>query len=247
MKVVLAGDWHGDADWARGTIEIAAQRGVSEIFQLGDFALGWPGKEAYFVSVEKFLAENGCRLYIVPGNHENYDFIEKQLVFTEGVCRMTARVTVLGRGFRGELPPDKTLVALGGAPSIDFQFRTIGRSWWPAEMIKLEEAEKVAADGYADIMLAHDCPTSACTKEVQAIRDSNPAGWTDAALRYAHEGAHLMDIAFRGVKPKLFAHGHYHVKGEAEVDGTKFISLACNNMDGSAVILDTETLEHEWI
>lgn len=247
MKVGLAGDWHGDATWASATIQIFAERGVSEIFQLGDFALGWPGREGYFVTVEKALADAAAHLYIVPGNHENYDFIQKQLAFTDGVCRMTARQAVLGRGFRGDLPPGKTIVALGGAPSIDFQSRTIGRDWWPAEMIKLEEAEKVAADGYADIMLAHDCPTSACTKEVQAIRDSNPMGWSLSALRYAHEGAQLMDIAFKGVKPKLFAHGHYHVKGEAEVDGTKFLSLACNNMDGSAAILDTETLEHEWV
>lgn len=57
-----------------------------------------------------------------------------------------------------------------------------------------------------------------------------------------------MNQAYNGVKPKVFAHGHYHVKGEKQTEDTKFLSLSCDgDADGNLLVLDTETLEHEWI
>ena len=162
-KIGLAGDWHCDWVFARHAIATFAEHEITDVFQLGDFGLGWPRGvgDNMLTSVEASCRRFGVNLYIVPGNHENWEWISK-LEFDEvsNVCRLTNHVYVLGRGFRGKLPDDRTVVALGGAPSIDFPNRTEYISWWKNEMITLREAEEVAAEGYADIFLAHDAPTA---------------------------------------------------------------------------------------
>lgn len=111
-------------------------------------------------------------------------------------------------------------------------------------MITEAEARAVAEAGYADIMLAHDAPDYGTTK-VQEIINTPPhvSGWSDSGLRYAKEGRTLMNIAFAGVKPKLFAHGHYHVFDATERGATKFLALACDGMHGNVAILHLDTLE----
>ena len=71
--------------------------------------------------------------------------------------------------------------------------------------------------------------------------------WTEQGLRYAREGRELMNIAFQGVKPKVFAHGHFHVWDELETEDTKFLSLNMNGAFNNMAALDCETLEHEWL
>lgn len=251
-RIGLAGDWHGNARWARHAIATFAAIGVNEVFQLGDFGLGWPGGWGqYFSEVAGACTRFNVNVYVVPGNHENYDWMDENLRYGENqVARIHEHIYVLGRGFRGSLPHGRTVAALGGAPSIDFPMRMEGRSWWKQEMIQPWEAEYQAMLGHADIMLAHDCPNGA----TDAVEDiiHNPLArtwWTDAGLNYAAEGRKLMDIAvygnddYEGVKPKLFAHGHYHVAGDTQRGDTRFISLNCDGMADNLVVLNLETLK----
>lgn len=258
-RIGLAGDWHGSTGWARSAIAAFGRQGILHVHHVGDFGLGWPGGwNQYINEVAGACVKNDVYLYITPGNHENYDYIAG--LFGDNPdepAHITDRVCVLPRGYRSDLHYEdangdaatRSYVSLGGAPSIDFEWRQEGLSWWQAEMITLEEAEKVAADGYADIMITHDAPDGG-TDEVQRIIDTpwRDSGWSDRGLRYAKEGRMLMNIAFQGVRPKVFVHGHFHVGGEAQRGDTKFLSLDCDgSRSKNLVILNLETLDHEWV
>lgn len=246
-KVGLIGDLHGKAGYARDALHKMHQRGVVTVFQLGDFGLGWPGAGEQFLGwVEAHCALLDIDLYVVPGNHENWEFINS-LPFENGRCWLTQHVCVMERNARFEID-GRSFLALGGAPSIDYPDRRVGFSWWPDEALTLRDVERTVAEGYADIMLTHDAPDGG-TKKVQRIVDNpNYSFWTRQGLAYAAEGRELMNIAFAGVRPKVFAHGHFHVADEAVVDGTKFLALGeAGEKDDYCLTLDLATLEHEWV
>lgn len=248
--VGLAGDWHGNTLWARSAIYTMAQHGIKRIYHLGDFGLFWPGGWGkFFNEVQGACARFDVELLITPGNHENWEQINARKPAEDGLIHLSNHIKILPRGFRWT-DNGRTFVSLGGAPSIDFPHRLRGRSWWPEEMITLEEAEKVAEDGYADVFLAHDAPDGG-TEQVQAIVNTpaHKTMWTDQGLRYAREGRELMNIALRGVKPHVFAHGHFHVGGERWNGETQFLSLNCDGWGfrDNLVALDLGTFEHRWV
>lgn len=230
--VALAGDWHGNIRWAQAFIREVGQFSINRIYHMGDFGI-WPGEsgENYLDHLNKTAAFFDIEIWVTPGNHEDYSQINEVPVGEDGLQWIRSNIALVPRGHRWE-HDDRTFVSLGGAPSIDFEMRTEGIDWWRDEMITLEEAEKVAANGHADIMLAHDAPNDS-TDTVQAIIDTpaDKSGWSRAGLAYAAEGRELTNIAVAGVKPKLYVHGHYHVADDTgPVDGTRYLAL---NADGS--------------
>lgn len=169
-----------------------------------------------------------------------------------GACRqpspLTPNIVVLPRGYRFELE-GRSFVSLGGAPSVDLANRTQGKNWWPEEMITPEAVEAVIAGGYADVMLAHDAALAPYQlDQVAHVRAHNDWGWPDRALAYARVRAERMHDAFLGVAPRLFAHGHYHVAGEATFAlpgrdyDTRIWSLNFDGADGNVRYLDLGTL-----
>ena len=248
MIIGLAGDWHGNGRWARHVLESMAAAGVTVVEQLGDFGV-WPGVQGqqYLDEVQGAARRAGITVYVTPGNHEDYDQINAMPVGDDGLQHWEGRpnIALRPRGMRWELG-GRTFVSLGGAPSIDYQGRTEGVSWWKEEMITEEEALAVAEGGYADIMLAHDSPDGG-TRRVQSII-ANPSSWSYAGLAYAKQGRALMNLAYMGVKPLLFAHGHYHVWDDSgEEDAvTRFLSLNADGFAGNGCLLDLDTLKVSW-
>lgn len=247
--VALAGDWHGNLTAAREAVRSLAGFGVKRIYHLGDFGI-WPGPAGahYLDHVNAVAKHFGMEIWVTPGNHEDYDQIEACRDYDEvGIPWIRPRTALLPRGHRWT-HGDRTFVSLGGAPSIDFEHRTEGVSWWRAEMITLDEAEMVAGGGHAEVMLAHDAPDGG-TELVQRIIDTPPDRnpWSVAGLTYAAEGRELMNIAFAGVEPLLFAHGHYHVFDDTfDRPGTRFLALSPEGAQGSLALLRLRDLAVSW-
>lgn len=252
----LAGDWHGNSQWAQNCLRVFAKRGITEIYHLGDFGI-WPGGmgDTYLADVSDALRKHGQILFVTPGNHENYDHIETVPLEDRGhaigaVQWITDTIALLPRGHRWERG-GRTFVSLGGAPSIDRGYRVKGRSWWRAEMITEGDVAKVVEGGPADVMLAHDSPdVGLCTDEVARIV-TRPGGWSPEALRYAAEGRVLMTEAFLAAEPKLFLHGHYHIRGEKMIEHfahpTHMVSVDCDGVDGNILTLRIDDLNVEWL
>lgn len=242
--VGLAGDWHGNGRWAVSVIEFFAGKDIKTIYQLGDFGI-WPGPDgkAYLDEVIEACKSNGVTLWITPGNHEDWTQIEDENWTDRQVLAGGEEdgweVALLPRGYTWELD-GRSFISLGGAPSIDFQWRSEGKSWWPEEAIREEHLDRLVQ---ADVMLAHDAPDGS-TQQVQDIISDNPMGWSETGLNYCAEGRELMNRAVEIVQPKLFAHGHYHVFGyrKDKETGQVWLALSPDGVGGSIAILDTENL-----
>jgi Icc-related predicted phosphoesterase len=255
-RIGILGDTHGDTRAAVAALNLHADKGIGTIFQAGDFGI-YPtdfGVE-FLETVDATLKDNDQTLFVAPGNHEDYDYIESIPVSDDGLQHIGQRINLAPRGFRKDFG-GRSVLFLGGAPSVDRWYRTTHhkvKSWWAQEALTDEDVRKVIEGGQADVMITHDAPFGAPTVEYR-IRD-NPFGFTDADLQYAREGRIRMRDAFMAAQPKLFVHGHYHFLADDvwNVPSAPFtrdirftchmVGLDCNSHNNSVGELDTDTLD----
>lgn len=234
VTVGVAGDWHGNTRWAVHALSQLHDLGVSEVWQLGDFGL-WPGGGDYLDQVEAACVRLGVEILVTPGNHEDYDQLPAEPRVTK---RVRDHITFLPRGHRFTVNGWHVL-SFGGAPSIDFEHRTEGVSWWPAELSSEDEVDAAIGDGPCDILLLHDSSNAPhATDAVDRIVRSVGSGWSDRGLAYARVGRERITRLRAGVKPHIALHGHYHVADSAtHADGSRTVSLAGDGVDANLGIL----------
>lgn len=257
MKILLAGDTHGNASHTFYLIRKARLMGCDRVFVLGDFG--------YFEHIEMgvlFLdaVSNNAReiqVYFLDGNHdktslllETYDHPE----FTdeEGFLLVRPNIRYARRGLRWTWDNCR-FIALGGAYSVDKKYslereQTFGPQtlWFPEEEMSDEDMEEILRDTtLVDVVLAHDKP-----------RGSNP-GWNRKVLDGCMPNQDRLQRAVEVLDPKFFIHGHLHwpyvenmwhshhgVTGDAHV--TTVIGLDCDgnagDKDRSWAVLDTDVV-----
>lgn len=241
-SVALAGDWHGNHDWALRSIDHLASLGVETIYHLGDFGL-WGGSQGYryYTDISKRLDTHLMKMLVTPGNHENYDLLnEIEPSATDDlhgpVQWLTDRIGFLPRGARWEINGWQ-FCSLGGAPSVDFERRTEGRDWWPAEAITDTDVATTIVGGPCDVFLTHDAADPPYVSgAVARLLANNPQGWSPKALAYAAEGSQRITKALLALKPVIHAHGHMHLFDDATIElpsaeeSTRILSLDCDGM-----------------
>ena len=55
--VGLAGDWHGNTDWAVMCLDLFKDQDISTIYHLGDFGV-WPWGDSYRTTLNDILISN---------------------------------------------------------------------------------------------------------------------------------------------------------------------------------------------
>lgn len=233
VTVGVAGDWHGNTRWAVHALAEFREAGVSTVWHLGDFGL-WPNGSDYLDAVEGTCARLGMKILVTPGNHEDYG----QLSGLPGVTLWVRdHIAFLPRGHRFTVN-GWHILSFGGAPSIDFEYRQEGVSWWRAELPAEEDVDAAIAGGPCDILLLHDSSNAPhVTGAVSRIIGSG-SGWSDRALAYANVGRERTTRLRAGVRPHMALHGHYHVADIAKHgDGTWTVSLGADGADGNLGIL----------
>lgn len=246
MIVALLGDVEGDTDWTVARLDEVGRRGdVRWVLQLGDLRYG---TRLDLAAVEKACARHGLQMLCAGGNHEHWERLAAVLADDARPLAVSEHVVFLPRGHRWSLG-GRAFVALGGAPSVNRHLLTEGVDWWPTEVVRPRDVEVTLAGGYADVMLTHDSPAPPwCTDPVARVIRENPHGWPAESLAYAMEGLDLLTRAVLGVRPRLLAHGHFHVAGETAVrlpgadHDTTVWSLAANGEAGNLRLLDLTTL-----
>lgn len=151
---------------------------------LGDFGLIWEPKEPAVRALwdqnpppddtteqERFwlgfLSEQPWTTLFIDGNHENFDRLLEYPVedFHGGkAARIHDTVWYLRRGEIFELC-NTTCFVMGGAASIDKQWREPGRTWWPQELPTPEDLENAHRNlslhnDAVDLVFTHTCPRS---------------------------------------------------------------------------------------
>lgn len=156
--IAVFGDWHGD-NWALKAIGSAAREGARTIIHVGDFSLDWPGAKRgrYEQRLNRALAEHGAWLIVSPGNHDNLTNINKLQVQDDGLIFWRSNIKVLPKGGRITIEGLR-IGGLGGAYSIDQEWRREGKDWWADEEPTLEQAERLIQAGPVDVLVTHDVP-----------------------------------------------------------------------------------------
>lgn len=233
-SVAVAGDWHGAGAWASHAIrQVLEYRPFEAIVQLGDFGL-WPGRggQQYLDNLEKLLAELGMPMYVILGNHDDYDQLA-ELPLTDGVHVIRPHIIVLPRGYRWTWQ-GQTWLALGGAISIDRATRTAGVDWWWQEQITDADVDAAIAGGPADVMVCHDAPRG--VPELDQWLAVNGVRLTPEIQMDADFCRHQVRRVVDTVKPACLFHGHYHHRYDGELQGDGFTTAVTGlNCNGSTV------------
>lgn len=239
QRIAFAGDWHENTDWPERAIEHAKELGADVVVHLGDF--GYNFTRPFLDGVTAELSRAGIPLLFVDGNHENFTRLYRYPVGPDGLRKLTDGVWHLPRGFRWEWGAVHFL-ALGGAYSVDRPYRVPGVSWWPEETIGRADVARVAASGFADVLISHDCPAGVV---IPGIDDrTTPPPFPPLEILRANEHRQVLRAAIDQVQPSVIWHGHYHVRYETVADlGYGPVMVRGLDCDGSSLEANVQVVD----
>lgn len=212
-RIAFAGCWHGNTRYAREAIRYAAAHGAQVIVHTGD--LGYWVRSAEMEALSMTLHRHGLRMLWVDGNHDDHPGLAHLAPDVHGLHPVADQIWHLPRGYRWTWGGLRFL-ALGGAHSIDRQLRTPGQDWWPQEAITTTQALAAIAQGQADVMVTHDCPSGVTPA---GLVSPLPAAWIpEVPAADAHRA--LLGSVVDEVAPAWLIHGHYHARGTTYRPGT---------------------------
>lgn len=219
MRILLAGDWHGNRDWAKTCFEVAANSGCDAVLQLGDFGL-WPGREDDWLDhVDSLAGRAGAPLVWIDGNHENHEALDRwrSSADAHGLVRMRESVQWASRGARWDWAGVR-FGALGGAVSIDRFLRRRGVNWWEQEAVTQADVDRLG-DEPLDVLAVHAAPTTTALP-------SRPLPLPESIIADARQVRALLDQAVERTTPSLVVHGHYHTRMRAVMGNRTVEGLA---------------------
>lgn len=211
-RILAIGDVHGDPDYVRLAIDKAIASKCVQIVQLGDF-----GYSPHTDEGKAFLnriKDPEIPIFWIDGNHDNHDWLEHD---ADEPIEIEKGIYYLPRGYRWMIG-DQTLMALGGAESIDKDSRTVGYNYWLNEGLSYSDIERAIAPGCIDILFCHDCPTRA-EDFAMNNRSPNPIG------KATRDG---LDAVIEQCKPRRVLHGHHHYRYSKIFGTTRVSGLDCN-------------------
>jgi len=252
MRIGIAGDWHGNELWAERVIAALGETDATELWHLGDLGIGF-GREARAQGYVNFLAEKldraGLKMWVVLGNHEDYDWIERQPASADGIRWLRDCIGIVPRGYQFQRE-NRHCLAVSGASSIDFKQRTLGVDWWLQENITPEQADRIIETviaGSIDVMLCHDAPNGIPEIDLVSLQDK----WDRSELHYAEHSRKQLNRIFQHVMPTQLWHGHWHRRVRQTLDfggfKTEIVGLEKEFMSSNLAILDTRDLSVVYV
>ena len=259
FKYGIAGDWHGDTEWALACLDVFRKNNIERIIHLGDFGIFGDVEGIEFLNyINWVLVANGQILEVTPGNHDNYVMIDAMHTIVGGeydgwlVNENFSNIIIAPRGIRWERE-GISFVSMGGANSIDRKGRIEGYNWWAGEQISYGDIYRTREGGYADIFVAHEAPDGVRFGVDNHRSDSY---WSDDAIEYAKHSKVAMRQAVNGVKPKMFLHGHYHhyadevyhlTNEDGEQYSVRVVGLDQNGRDNNIGVLSLPDMKIEML
>jgi Icc-related predicted phosphoesterase len=204
MKLVV-GDIHGE--FAKLNKIINRRRdSIDMILQCGDWGY-WPkfhgttyvdritGK----VKIENnYNVKNGkTKIYFCDGNHEDHESLNK-LESNE----IIPNIFYMKRGTTLTLDDGRVVLFIGGASSIDKEFRTPGYDWFPEEAITQQDIYNLP-DMKIDIVISHTCPREFYNK----LKFRN----NFVSLKVNDPSMDALSYVLNKYKPPLWYFAHFHL------------------------------------
>jgi 3-oxoacid CoA-transferase subunit A len=219
MSILLSGDFHGNAvgelsiltrKYLRAKYGPQKYQDISCHVILGDGGFLWPGNEKADACNYRAFGARHFPVLSVIGNHEpmlGMTLPEADIGIGEKVFLVNKKplVAYLKRGGVYQIEGYKLLV-LGGALSIDQEYRLPGRSWWKEEYWSGEEKERLfellAAGARFDYVLAHTGPDRV---NLQLFHQLFPG-----SSKFTDEVAQLNDVVDSRIDCRGWFCGHWH-------------------------------------
>ena len=184
---------------------------IESSIQVGDFGVGFHG-DYWNGRVNDFHTEKINHRFI-RGNHDNPKMCKKEMV-----------------GYIPDGKIENNVMFIGGAWSIDYEYRQAGTDWWPDEELSYEELDRMISIYEVvepEIMITHDCPTIAAY-EMFVKHGKTLAGTTQHKTRTAEAFQAMFEIH----QPKFWFFGHWHQTKKENINGTIFHCLGeCDFID----------------
>lgn len=236
--VTFFGDWHGAHRYTtKALYRMRNDNRLSDaLVHVGDFGFSRHGR--YENMVDEILKNLDREMIVVPGNHEDYDWLETLPYDDRGFQVVGERLFVAPRGHRW-VWGGVTFGALGGAYSVDRRFRSKGRSWWPQEEITREDFEKTVAGGPLDVLVSHEAPW---VPPARSDGEKLPFTLSRSEERQSKKGRDFVARAVVETAPKLHVHGHWHRYYERMLRDTTVVGLDC---DGAPFLWNSLTVNLE--
>jgi Calcineurin-like phosphoesterase len=267
-QVIVAGDWHGNREWAAAIVRqlplLLEHERPRLILQAGDFGFR-PSPASWMLrGLDRDLEQAGAELWWIDGNHDDHDALATIAAARRNLpppYYITDNIAWLPRGHRWTWH-GRTWLAAGGAVSVDRagppclrcaargcdycrwegRFPRIqGTDWWAEEEITDDQAQGIIDDGPADVLLSHDCPVGV----VHAFPD-RPSWWDPADIARAEEHQGRLQRIVDAVQPSQIVHGHLHMGYQRRADfGYGPVDVTGLNCDGEPynwLLLDTRTM-----
>lgn len=233
--IAVAGDWHGNEDYALKIIALMEEAGVTALVHTGDF--GFTHKESYYMQVlEAALAPADMLLIWVDGNHEHHtNLLMEPLDPEDGFRKLTPHIWHAPRGHRWDFQEGITWMALGGAASVDRITREEGFDWFPEEYLTREDVEKAKRPGEVFVMVAHDAPRQ--TPHLQNRLAGRGSIWPPEDITLSERNQDFVQEVVEAKAPLVLFHGHHHHRYSDWVGKTQVVGLDCNGTPPTANVI----------
>ena len=205
MKVLITGDIHGDFAQLNNILN---KKRPDLTICCGDFGY-WPkltrrGEDKTIDNIKT----HGGKILWCDGNHEDHWSIRDR-----ETDELAPNIFYMPRGSTYTLDDGRTIMFMGGGESIDKMHRTLGRDWFPEEVISSRDMQNLP-EKEVDIFISHTCPNEL----VDIMRFKYPSKTLEPSNQALSQ---LWEI----YRPKLWFFGHWHQYKVGVLGETKWCCL----------------------
>lgn len=219
-QIIVLGDIHGSGNFISkiekhwNGIEVEPE---ACIIQVGDFGV-FASSDPILETVQNFCDRHDVYFYAIRGNHDNPFWWNEG---SEEISEKYPRITLIPDYTSGEIN-GKSVLFVGGAVSVDRQYREIYRDYFPNE-----EFDYRSGFMEHDILILHTAPSnvnkSPDGSDISFYFQNDPALPDDL-----YQERMKVDLLVKDITPKLVIGGHFHNHYNIETEKFRYI---CLNID----------------
>jgi len=206
QKVLITGDIH--MEFGRLN-DLLNKKTADLVICCGDFGY-WPNI-SWGAPLTNIKLQGTQKVLWCDGNHEDHWSLKER-----ETDELAPGIIYMPRGSTYTLDDGRTIMFMGGADSIDKQWRKLGVDWFPEEIITPADLmDHPIKDLKVDIFITHTCPNELVLDMIKHYPEKKfePSNYALSNL-------------WKMYKPDLWFFGHWHHYKEGVMMGTRWYGLS---------------------